>query len=450
MPVGSYMSQQSLDLRRSVSVVRRHKILVVVITALGLSAGLGYAVLKPPMVTSEALVVLPQAAALGGQPAPNGGPGSTGYMATQTVIASSDPVFSAALPSIKPVTSLTKLRTEITASGVTNSILSISATGSNAAQAEVTANAVARSYISYVGEPKNGHVVANMLQPAISAKRTSPVTLSLIYGLLGLLMGAILGIIAALAISRGDRRLRERDEIANSIGLPVLASFPVNRPADAEAWARLMDDYRPGVVYAWQQRRLLQQLGITEVMLGNHRDAGGCSVTVLSLSSDRGALALGPQLAVFAASQGISTVLLIGPQQDENATATLRTACASLAPGPNGRSHLRVAVSSGSDVHGPVNAALTVVVAVVDDGAPRMPDTMRTATTLLGVTAGAATADQLAKVATSAAADGREVVGILVADPEPGDHTTGLVPQIAPTQRQGVTRLNGVATEARR
>ena len=38
-------------------------------------------------------------------------------------------------------------------------------------------------------------------------------------------------------------------------------------------------------------------------------------------------LALGPQLAAFAAAQNIQTSLVIGPQQDAATTATLRTAC---------------------------------------------------------------------------------------------------------------------------
>jgi hypothetical protein len=58
-----------------------------------------------------------------------------------------------------------------------------------------------------------------------------------------------------------------------------------------------------------------------------------------------------------------------------------------------------------------------------------MTGTMGTNATVLGVSAGAATAEQLARSATSAAADGREVAGILVADPEPTDRTTGRIPQ---------------------
>lgn len=446
------MSQQALDLRRSVHIVRRHKILVGIVTVLGLLAGAGYAVLNPPELTSSALVVLPQAAAQSAQASASspGSPGSDSYIATQVVIASSDPVLSAAQPGIRPAVSLSELQRAVAVKSVTNSILQITASGASAAQAEATANAVARGYISYVGSPGNGRVLANVLQPAINATRTAPVKRLLTYGLLGVLAGALIGFIVALAISREDRRLRERDEIASSIGVPVLASFPVNHPADAAAWARLMDDYRPGVVHAWQQRRLLLQLGLGEVLLGNDPD-GSCSLTVLSLSSDRGALALGPQLAVFAASQGIPTALVVGPQQNEDATATLRTACGAQAPSsPNRPGHLHVTVYSGDDVHKPSDIALTVLVTVVDSRAPRVPDTLRTTTTMLGVSAGAATAEQLARVAMSAAADGREITGILVADPEPDDRTTGRVPRLAqPAHRRLPTRLSGTATEIR-
>ena len=93
-----------------------------------------------------------------------------------------------------------------------------------------------------------------------------------------------------------------------------------------------------------------------------------------------------------------------------------------------------------------------MVVAVVDGQTPRMPETMRTAVTVLGVSAGAATAEQLARVAVSAAIDGREIVGILVADPEPDDNTTGQIQQLAKPvrRRQPPTRVNGLTTETRR
>jgi len=85
-------------------------------------------------------------------------------------------------------------------------------------------------------------------------------------------------------------------------------------------------------VHAWGLTRMLHQLGAAAPRAAAPRAGDGAeageavSVTVLSLASDPGALALGPQLAAFAAAQGIPTVLVIGPQQDMNVTAALRTA----------------------------------------------------------------------------------------------------------------------------
>ncbi len=50
------MSEQVLDLRRSAQIVRRHKIVVGIFAALGLLAGLGWTLHRPPMLSSEALV----------------------------------------------------------------------------------------------------------------------------------------------------------------------------------------------------------------------------------------------------------------------------------------------------------------------------------------------------------------------------------------------------------
>ena len=129
----------------------------------------------------------------------------------------------------------------------------------------------------------------------------------------------------ALALNRRDRRLTLRDEIADSIGLPVLASIPVGHPSNAAGWVRLLTEYEPSAVEAWRLRGVLHYLGLGG---RSQAEAGeGLSLAVLSLRNDPGALSLGPQLAVFAASLGIRTELMIGPQQDANSTATLRAAC---------------------------------------------------------------------------------------------------------------------------
>ncbi len=440
------MSQQALDLRRSVKILWRHKILMATAVVLGILAGGAYAHLNPPMLTSTALVVLPQNAQ-SAQATVNGGPDP--YTATQELIASSNQVLSGALPDIRPRTSLADLRGEVQIGSLTTYVISVSAKSKAAAAAEAAANAVANSYIRYIGSSSSpvGRVPAHLLQEATSAAGLAPLEVLIVDALIGAISGALIGAIIALAISRADRRLRERDEIANSIGVPVLASFPVAHPSDATGWTSLLEGYTPGVMHALQLRKALHHVGMAAVAMSNGDESARASVTILSLSSDSAALSLGPQLAAFAAAQGIQTVLLIGPQQDPDATATLRTGCAASSNRP---AQLRVTVA-GDHVDAPPDAALTVVIAVVDGKSPRMSDTMHTTVTMLGVSSGAATAEQLARVAVSADAYGREITGILVADPEPADHTTGRIPQLPrPPQRRLPTRLRGVATEIRR
>jgi capsular polysaccharide biosynthesis protein len=450
------MSQQGLDLNRSVQIVRRHRILVGVMVVIGILIGCVYAVLFPAKLTGTALVVLPQtspaaAAAAAGTAT---GTGADGYTATQQVIAGSNVVLAGALPNVRPAMSLSQLRdnVQIGSPDPSTSIISVNAQGKTAADAEATANAVADSYIKYVNSASTNSAIrasASMLEPATSATGRGQAELLIISGVLGGLAGGVIGVITALAIGRKDKRLRRRDEIANSIGIPVLTSLPAARPSSAVGWSRLLEDYQPIAVHAWRLRVVLQQLRRAGEPGGPAAGSGGTSVLVLSLSSDPGALALGPQLAAFAVSLGISTLLVVGPQQDANVTAALRTACT--ASPPNGPGHLQLAVHEEGDYADLPRAALTIVVATVDGRNPRMPQTMRTTTAVLAVSPGVASADELARVAVSAAIEDRDITGILVANPEPDDNTTGQIPQLVrPAQHRRPSRVSRLTTEIRR
>jgi capsular polysaccharide biosynthesis protein len=469
------MSEKALDLRRSMQIVRRHKFLVGFVVVLGIAAGAAYAVLRPPMLTSTALVALQEPASVqqsGNNTTTTGGIDT--FTATQEIVASSYPVLSDALRNVRPAMSFDELRHNVQVRSPSSAIISVSAKGKNAVDAEATANAVANSYIRYVSSPSSavGRVQAQLLESASVAMGPTPVKQMIIYGLLGGLAGALIGVIVALAVSRNDRRVRARDEIANSIGMPVLASVPVAHPSAARGWTKLFESYKPAAVHSWQLRTALQQLGMPGLGLdrpgydGNgssvydndrasiyNEDGGHFSLMVLSLSSDPGALALGPQLAVFGASQGIPTSLVIGPQQDAAATATLRTACAVPLHEESVRHGMLrlIAYDEGGGFDMQPDTALLIVVAVVDSRAPKMPDTMRTNATVIGVSAGAATAEQLARAAVVAGADGREITGILVADPDPADQTTGRIAHLGRPARRGLpNRLRGVVTEIKR
>ena len=58
------MSEQALDLRRSMQIVRRHKIVVGIAALLGLAGGVALVALSPSTLTSSAEVVLPTTANL--------------------------------------------------------------------------------------------------------------------------------------------------------------------------------------------------------------------------------------------------------------------------------------------------------------------------------------------------------------------------------------------------
>jgi capsular polysaccharide biosynthesis protein len=428
------MSEQALDLKRSLQVVRRHWVYAIAAAVLGLLLGGGYAVLKPPALASTALVRI---ASVNSQFSTNG-------EATLVVIASSDPVVARALPHIHPSLSAQTLHNDLVVKSLATGIISIRALGRTAAQAEEAANAVARAFVAYVNSPQSlsGKTGALFLQPASTATGRGLATSAAIYGAIGLLAGGVLGVIGILAVSRRDRRLRQRDEIADSIGIPVLASIPVGHPSDPAGWVRLLTEYEPAPVDAWRLRGALDYLGAGAAGTGE-----GLSIAMLSLRSDPGALALGPQLAAFAASLGIRTHLILGPQQDPDATATLRAACAGM---DQEAMPLQVTVRDEDNARDEPAAALTVLIAVVDEVAPRVADRMRTTMAVLGVSAGAATADQLARVAFSTAERGRRLAGILVADPDSTDHTTGRLPQVARTTAQGSpSHLTGIPTETR-
>jgi capsular polysaccharide biosynthesis protein len=376
---------------------------------------------------------------------------SSTAMATQSVIAGSDVVLSGTQGSIRPPVSLPELRKIVEVRGEAGSVMSVTASAKTAAEAERIANAVARSYVAYVqanDSPKK--LTATVFQPASYATGRSLAEAAILTAVVGGLVGLLIGIIAALVLGRGSRRLRFRDELADAIGVPVLASIPVSRPGNVRAWSKLLESYEPSAEHAWRLRSALRYLGLPDVMTSRPAPAVGRSINVLSLASDRKALSIGPQLAVFAASRDLDTVLIIGPQQDAKPTEALRAACAA-PPGSTRRaSNLRVFAANKAPKRLP-DAGLVVIVTVVDGSQPQLETTMSTTATVLGVSAGACSADELARVAASAASAGRQIDGILLADPDTGDPTTGRMPQVArPDQRMGPTRVTGLPMEARR
>jgi hypothetical protein len=174
------MNQQPSDVPRFVQILRRYRTLIGLMAALGVLAGAVFAVLNPPVFTSQATVILPASdcpagAICGG---PMFAPDRSAYLGATLL---------QTLPSgvqVKP----------IAANG-----LWVSATAGTAARAEAAANAAAQSYYAYAQSLNYpGEQVGAQLEPATSATGTSPLIRLRIDLLLGALFGALLGVIAAL------------------------------------------------------------------------------------------------------------------------------------------------------------------------------------------------------------------------------------------------------------
>jgi capsular polysaccharide biosynthesis protein len=288
----------------------------------------------------------------------------------------------------------------------------------------------------------------SVIQNATPAVGQSVLRPLLLWLPLGALLGALLASIVLLMLARTDRRIRLRDEIADAVGSTVLA-VAHSRPQRAVAgWNSLLESYEPTAVDAWAFRQTLRALALAEQRnLGRRpeaRQAGRVdhprSLTIVSLSGDVRGLAIGPQLAAFVASLGISTRLLTAVGNES--AASLWAACAA------DRQHDPRPGLVVGEVRAGEAAELTVVLAVVDRKDPRFGASLRTSGTLLSVSSGAATEEELARLAVAIDDAGRTIDGIVVADPDRSDRTTGRLSLDERSRQVALpVRLTGVRPE---
>ena len=397
------MSTQELDVKKSWRAIRRQRRVVAAVAALGLLGGIAYALVEPPLHTATSMVVLPPPPA--SDAAKEAG---TQTIETQVFIAESEPVLRSAGQNLTPPLATDVVRDRVKVTGVTQDVIKIDARGTSAQQAMRLANAVAEIYLVFVTTDQKlpgdlgKKTGARVLQEATTARGGNMVVHLGIFGLLGALLGAVAGAIGVLAAARGDRRLRLRDEIADAVGLPVLASVSSYQAKDVSDWANLLEHYAPTAVDAWSLRKTLHHLGL------DVKGGPPVSLCVISFAGDDKARPLGPQLAAFATSIGISTAIVVD-------------------------GHLEP----------PGKVALSIHLLVADRDAPHLTGAERTTSTIVALSAGTVTAEELARLAVAAAAEDRDIDGLVVTDPDPSDSTIGRVSQ---SMRRSGSRLPTILT----
>ena len=444
------MSEQIVDPRSAWAVLRRNRRALAVALVLGALAAGVPAFFVPGKYTSTSEVLFPAV------PVSATEQSAAFDIDTQVLIAGSDVVTGPAGAALRPPLSAPQVDSRIKISAPTANVVRISAVGATRAEAEALAGAVAAADVEYSG---GGAAVIQRASPGV---RTPLVTRAALLAALG--AGVALLVTALILVRRGrrERALRSRDQIAEALGVPVVASLRSRAPRTAAGWASLLQSYAPDRQEMWTLRQLLRLVtpgtpgSLAAVPAGGPRPT---TVVVVTLSDDHAALAVGPQLAAFAASSGAVTRLDIAAAPPGSAAA-LRAASSRFTGGAGPRPGLSVdvrkdmekaqlvgvldpATGDGGRLQAPaadprnVERAdpgdLVVCLAVTDRQRPDLGLLGATdAVTLLAVTSGAGTADDLARVAVAADDAGHSLAGIVVADPDPLDRTSG---RLAPADR---------------
>ncbi|KRE55468.1 hypothetical protein [Phycicoccus sp. Soil748] len=267
-----------------------------------------------------------------------------------------------------------------------------------------------------------------IIEPPSPAVTSSAVLSYALVGLGGAGAGVVIAMLVLLVLTRRERAVRTRDQVADAIGVPVAASIQSCAPRSVAGWASLLRSYAPPNVETWSLRQLLRLVtpGHPGSLAREPAGEAGSTVVVVTLSGDSRALAVGPQLASFAASAGLRTHLVTALAH-ESANA-FRAACAGLGPGEQPRPNLWVGSRPGHQQA----TDLVVHPVVVDRQDPVLEPGAVTAVVLLAVTAGAATAEDLARVAIAGDDSGNQISRLVVVDPDPLDRTTG---RLLPSER---------------
>jgi hypothetical protein len=273
---------------------------------------------------------------------------------------------------------------------------------------------------------------ASVIQPASPGERPGYATDVLLHVLGAAAMLALLTSAVVVMTNKRDPKLRTRDELADSVGIPVVASLRARPPRSAGAWLDLMRTYDPDSTDGWALRRLLHSLVVDGE--GGRGTRGPVVVVVLSFGGDAGGLAVGPQIAAFAASTGLATELVA--MQEHRSAMHLWAACSHIPKQDS--SPLPLVVGTAQTRPGAHTAdvsdeesredplAISVRMVVLDRDRPEPePGLVDGHVALLAVSSAAATRRNLADAVVAVDRLGLEVVGLVVANPDPFDRTTG-------------------------
>ena len=111
------------------------------------------------------------------------------------------------------------------------------------------------------GDEGDGGLVAagaSVIQGASPGEQSEFVTRALTFVAGGAAVFVAVTALFLALTNRRDPKLRSRDEIADAVGIPVLASFRTRPARTAKGWVELLEDYAPANVDGWALRQLIR------------------------------------------------------------------------------------------------------------------------------------------------------------------------------------------------
>ncbi len=273
---------------------------------------------------------------------------------------------------------------------------------------------------SQISQVKVRQISANegteVIQHAVSAS-SHWLRSSLIKVGAGALAGLLIGSVVILVWYRRDPRPMTRDELAEALGTPVLLSLAVSARRSTKDWIAFLQRYQVGAAEQWSVRRTLRELRVS--------DGGESNLVLLTFAGDPAGVTQAAQVALAAVTSGLRTSFAV--IADDDSMEGLRAACMQFDGNESGgRPGLEVHVGVPPDRD--VMPDLTVTAIVLDTDSPQLSAVRPRGDTVLSVSAGFASNEQLARVAILASGNGEILQGIFVANPVPGDRTHGRFP----------------------
>lgn len=499
------MAEQALDLRSTLSILRRRRRVLAAVALAGIGAGVAFVLAYPPMYSSTSQVLLPSLEGRNGEPVSRD-------VRTEVTIAESDAVLGSAGRGLTPPVSLRTLARRVEVEAMTGDILSFHAKAETAQQAEDLAHAVAEAHVDYVQHATStltGAEVKGLAERRAALQRSLDTVEEEIRGAQERLRTATPGSAAAKADAAALARLTAEEaklvlqidavkgEVARAAPLMEATilqdASPGERPSPALTFtvagsiamvAALVLCVLVLLLVAKKDRRVRYRDDIADALgtlvVGSARSrvprtvAGWTSLIAIHVPSPVEAVAMrqtlrrlgqtvpagersGRSIAVITLSWD-PRALSFGPQlsayaassgietrlqaaMGHESAAALWAACSGCAGEDEVRARLTVEV--GNRVK--KGSELTVALAVVDREHPVLTDLSRTSSAIVAVSSGTATADELARLAIAADSAGIQLDGVVVVDPDDLDRTTGRLSRLERVQEPALpTRLTGL------